>query len=143
MSRKAPAGFYILGFVAAMLGALMVFLLTLLDPPDGFREGLIVLRAGTAGLAVLAAVATEALWFRRRWAYPATLALAIAVGAVVAVLLPGFGGAVGLVPALAVLALFTGAMASIVLYVRACSRALFGIPRPARPPVRPNQAPWW
>jgi hypothetical protein len=139
MNRHTPLGFYLSGIVSAMFGGVMLFLVAVLELSDGHPEVMLVIRALAAGLAVLAAVATEALWFRRRWAYPATLALAVAFGATTAGALPILIGTD--LPAFIVLALCAGAVAPIVLYVRARSQTLFGTPAPAR--ARPHTAPWW
>ena len=152
MSSRTPAGFYFASVCAAAFGAMMaVWFLVTGEPGSEWLEAIAV-RGVAALLAALSGVAAEALWNARRWAYPATLALALVYTASVVLLCVGFGGGEGFWMAFWILFFSAWVVLPIVLYVRDRSSTLFGTPPrahhlPARPPARPMPAgrrqPWW
>lgn len=152
MNGRVPGGFRVAALFAAGLGVMMLAAVLSLDVGDSYQPGMVILnRALAGGLAALAGVAAEALWCARRWAYPATLALALACAAAVVVALVAVAGvAGGLLGSFFILILSAMIVLPIVLYVRDRSAALFGhprprVPRPAVPPPPPNRRPqpWW
>ncbi|HET7461950.1 MAG TPA: hypothetical protein VFJ82_11910 [Longimicrobium sp.] len=157
MNPRTPLGFYVCSIAAAGFGVLMLAAALLLEPGgDAFRATGLVARAGAALLAALAAVAAEALWCARRWAYPASLALALVYAGVLTALCVAVDGWPGLGIAFWALTCSAFVVAPIVAYVRGRSIALFGVPRapvpaprPAPPPapvrIGPNgrPVPWW
>jgi len=139
MNRRVPLGFYLSGIVSALYGVGNMLWLFFMDVDGGDVKLVMGLRLGAAILAAFAAVATEALWRARRWAYPASLALGLASGAALLGIALAFGGLRGMVVALVPLFLQAVIVVPIVLYVRYRSQQLFGIPRPA--PQLPRPAP--
>lgn len=148
MSSRTPAGFYFASVCAAAFGAMMALWFMATDE-SGREAEVIALRGAAAVLAALAAVAAEALWNARRWAYRSTLALALTWTASVTLLSLGLMGLSGLGVAFWILFLSAWVVLPIVLYVRDRSSTMFGTPPRRRPaPQRPlppgvRQQPWW
>jgi len=155
MKPRAPFGFYFAGLFAGLFGTAMLAVVIVADAGGADLWGTLFLRTGAAALAALSGVAVEALLFARRWAYPATLALALGYAAgVMAFSVYASGSILGLFAALIVLIVSALVVLPVVFFVRDASISLFGIPRPRpaapqpvmRPaPARPGSppAPWW
>jgi hypothetical protein len=150
--RRPPPGFRLAALYAAAFGAAMLWAAPGAGTPGNWVAP--AERVDFALLAVLAAVAAEALWFGHRWAYPATRALAAAF-TVSAVVMPcAVEGPEGLFVSMFLLFLGVAMGLPVVIYVREQSAAMFGIPRPRPAPpqtvmppasARPSRqpAPWW
>lgn len=149
MSSRTPAGFYFASMCAAAFGGCMALLAGLVENL-GSPPVMILIRAVAGLLACLSAVAAEALWRARPWAYRASLALALAYAAAVTLLTLGVYGLNGLPATVGILLFSACVLLPIVMYVRDRTAWLFGPPRrqprpaPARPlaPGRRPQ-PWW
>jgi len=135
MNHHTPLGFYVASIAAAGFGVLMLALVAGPEgvPPDG---AVIVARAAAALLVAVAAVTAEALWMARRWAYRASLSLALGYAALVTFACVQADGATGLGLAFWLLLFSAMVVVPILLYVRSRSIALFGIPRPPVPAPR-------
>jgi hypothetical protein len=155
MNRRAPFGFCLASLFAALFGMMMLVVFVMADGGSSDMLFTLCLRMGAAALAALSGVAVEALLFARRWAYPATLALALAYAAGVAALCVYTRGSIlGLFAALIILVVSAMVVLPIVFFVRDASINLFGIPRqraaPPQPVMRPAPPrpggppqPWW
>lgn len=148
MRSRTPAGFYLLSICAAAFGVCAALVAGLTEN-EGRPGETILVRALAALLACLSAVAAEALWRARPWAYRASLALAVAYAAAVTLLCLGTDGLDGLMTAFWILLFSAWVVVPIVVYVRGHSTRLFGTPRPPSPVPRPvapggrRPQPWW
>lgn len=163
MNHRTPLGFYLSSIAAAGFGVLMLAMVVEMDGAPGDRAvpwEVMAARAGAAMLVALGAVTAEALWFARRWAYRASLTLALGYAALVVGSFAAADGAAGVGLAVWVLLFSALVVVPILLYVRDRSIALFGIPHPPVPapryvpppaPVAPpprigpggHPVPWW
>jgi len=155
VSRRTPLGFYVASIVAATFCTCMVTAVLALDyEGGGGMDGELVTiaaRAAAALLAVLSAVAAEALWRARPWAWRASRTLALAYAA--AVLVPCLmAGMTGLLIGFGILACSAIVVVPLLMYIRDRSAQLFGTPRIHHPPPPPlrmqvpagrRAAPWW
>ena len=157
MSSRTPAGFYFASVCAAAFGGCMALLAGLVENL-GSPPVMILIRAVAGLLACLsavAAVAAEALWNARPWAYRASLALALAYAAAITLLSLAYEGVGGLMVAFWILFFSAWVVVPIVMYVRNRSTKRFGpqrqqtrpapmrpVPRPVAPGGRRPQ-PWW
>jgi len=128
--QRTPLGFYVAAVCAAVFGAAMVRLALV---PFWWGHLDVLVRAAALVLAGLSAVAAEALWRARPWAYRASLALAVAYACVLAI--KGFlnDGMDGVVTAVWMLILSAIVVVPLVAYVRHRSEDLFGPTTPRRP----------
>jgi hypothetical protein len=156
--RRTPLGFYVASVFAAVFCTCMVAAVLALDYGRGVTNPLwetILARAAAALLAVLSAVAAEALWRARPWAWRASRTLAVAYVTVVIVPCLMYG-LYGLMVAFPVLLFSAVVLVPLLMYIRDRSAQLFGTPRirrptpiPSAPPVRVpvpagrRAAPWW
>ena len=131
-STPRPSGFFVLGASAFGFGALMAMVLA--DPMVA-APGLLPTRAAMACAGVLALVAGEALIFARPWAYRASVALALAYAAMVAVAAVQIGS---WLMAVGFNVLSAGITVPAVQYVRdSAARAAGGRRRVPLPPIAP------
>lgn len=122
MSAQPPEGLRLMGLGAAVLACVMLYVTSAVDAAAV---------GGAAGLVgMLAAVAAEALWNGRRWAFRASILLAIAYFGVMLlspVLIPGAA------PIAAPVLVLTGGMVIAALfYIRRQIAALYPAPGPTR-----------
>jgi len=128
MNHRTPLGFYLAGLCSAVFAAVMAWMLASSGTFGG--AGSLQGRAAAALLAVLAAVATEALWCARPWAYRASAALAVAYGAAVLALAFAQNGIAGVMAACWLLVASAVVVVPIVAYVREACEQRFGKRRP-------------
>ncbi|HET7232536.1 MAG TPA: hypothetical protein VFJ16_21180, partial [Longimicrobium sp.] len=81
--KRTPTGFYVCGLCSAILGVLLAVGLWSMEAGNHVEAEEILVRGVLAVLAALSAVATEALWRARPWAWRASVALAVAWGVTV------------------------------------------------------------
>lgn len=143
MSSRTPVGFYVAAIFAATFGALMALAVLALDGESWHPWETVLLRGPAAVLAALSAVAAEALWRARPWAWRASLALALAYGALVTLICVVMRELQGVFAAIWILLVSAPVVVPLLLYIRNRSADLFGTPfvrRPAvyaTPPVSP------
>jgi hypothetical protein len=136
VSSRTPFGFYVASIFAATFGALMAFATVALDVDDGnMLLEVLLARAAAALLAALSAVAAEALWRARPWAWRASRTLAATYAGVVTIYFVVMYQLYGLFQALAVLIFSSVVVWPLLAYIRNRSTLLFGTP-----PVHPSVA---
>ena len=128
MTPRTPTGFCLAGLCSAAFACVMAWIVA--SPAPFGVEGMVGVRAAAALLAVLAAVATEALWGARPWAYRASSTLAGTWFAAVATLAFAGEGMAGLTASFWLLVPSAMVVVPIVNYVREACDDLFGKPRP-------------
>jgi len=134
VSSRTPTGFYLAALCVAAFGALMAGILALGLDGEGTWHTLLG-RASAALLGALSALAAEALWRARPWAWRASRTLAGSYVAVVAVLCIAIGEAAAVFVALGILIPSAMVVAPLLMYIRNRSADLFGTPFIPRPPV--------
>ncbi len=150
MNPRTPLGFYVAALCAAGFGVLMGGTVVALDgAAAGGAVGMVLGRAAAALLAALSAVAAEALWNARPWAWRASLVLALAYAAAVTLFCAVGGGVAGGVAAFMILVPSGGVLIPLLMYIRDRCAAMFGpalIPRSITPvpaPAGRRPPPWW
>ncbi|HET7461949.1 MAG TPA: hypothetical protein VFJ82_11905 [Longimicrobium sp.] len=128
MSTRTPTGFYLAGLCSAVFTGVMAWMVVQFGLWT--HDGSLRVRAAAALLAVLGAVATEALWGARPWAYRASAALAVAYGASILALAFAQRGMGGVLGACWLLVASAVVVIPIVSYVREVCDDRFGQRRP-------------
>ena len=143
MNGRTPSGFVVCGWVALCFCVAVLLGMVWAELDANWNEwGLAAGRGAAALLAGLAAVVTEALWRARPWVWRASLSLALAFAATVAVAFGADGGD-DLEVAISVLLMCAVVIVPLLVYIRNRSKALFGHPRPphAAPIAVPRPSP--
>jgi len=137
VSPRTPTGFYVASVCAAAFGVLMAMAGLVMDDGGGPGWGAIPGRAAAGLLAALSAVAAEALWRARPWAWRASRALAVTYAALVVTVCAAIGETAAVFVALWILIPSAMVVAPLLMYIRNRSADLFGTPFIPRPPVHP------